>query len=333
MRRRSATAFGVTLAAAGVLGTLSAPADAKGDFPVAMAVSGESLWIAHSGGRVEQRELDSGRPSGATVRAGVGVRDLEAAAGRVWALTTIAHDGRATWLRPIGPGGGERAIPLPGGAYCTLAASGVGLVAVSCSGRRLVRIDPATRTVPAVSRPPGRVGDVAFTEGRLWLALRQPRVGGRNRGTAVVPVDPLTGRQRGAAIDVGRHGAELAVAGGRLWAASGDGRLTAIDASTGRVEYRAVVGMRPHDLAAEGDEVWIAASRLGRRGTLIAIAGGRRREVSLGRSGDPLQVAVSGGTVWAVGYRFGVEGLEPRIWRVDAARARLVPQRGSTERP
>lgn len=320
MKHETPKMLAAAAVAVGALTPMVGPATAKGDFPVAMAAYDESMWVAHAHGRVVRHDPLTGQPLGG-IRARTTIHDMEAAAGTLWMLTTEGGNRPSTRLRPVSPDAGA-AITLRGGPYCNLATSQAALMAVSCSGRRLVRIEPATRTVVTLRPPPGRITDVVHSGDHLWLALRQPRVDGRNQGTVVAPVNPATGVRRGNSVPVGRHGARLAAADRQLWAASGDGQLTAIDADTSRINYRAIVGMRAHDLAATGAEVWISASRFGRRGTLIAIAGGRRREVSVGRSGDPLQVAIVGSTVWAAGYRFTADGTHPRLWRVDAVLAR-----------
>jgi PQQ-like domain len=186
-------------------------------FPAATLVAiGDSVWVVSvkHALRVDAR---TGRVTRLATLAppGVGVRDVTAIDGDLWALRS---DGRLA--RFDGATGARKAIfrssfldmPRVGGAHGPL---------LLADGNRLARIDPATGR-PIWTAEVAHVGPAAMAKGLLWIAALD------GDGERLVGIDPRDGRVASSA-DVGRHDSvSIAPVGREVWLAGSSGEVLVV---------------------------------------------------------------------------------------------------------
>ena len=169
--------------------------------------------------------------------------------------------------------------------------------------RTLSRIDPKTRqlvrTITLDATPTG----VAVGNGAVWVANGL-------LGT-VSRVDPGTNSISATVTGGPRsYTGSVAVGGGGVWAAFGDGTLLQIDPRTAEVAARGLVGFAPSAVAAGGGGVWVANAG----GNTVSLVNPRtRREVeSFSVGSRPSSLAVGGGSVWVASQG------DDRVTRIDS---------------
>ena len=132
-----------------------------------------------------------------------------------------------------------------GGAY------GAGAVWIADAGGRVLRVDPATRRVVSTTRLGGQVLSVAATEDGVWAEAGFP-------DTAIVRLDPATGRAAGTLVRRPASEGALVAAGGQVLV-QGDrlapGRLRRIDPGSNRLAGDYGHGWT-NAVAADGDVLW-----------------------------------------------------------------------------
>jgi hypothetical protein len=163
-------------------------------------------------------------------------------------------------------------------------------VAVGSSGvwitglHTLRHVDPGTGKITRSARFKHYLGAVAVTPGAVWVAWA-------NTGR-LMKIDPRTLHVR-ASIVVGRSaaGSSLAVAGGRIWAATDRG-LVGVDASSARITARIRLP-GAGQVAFDGSRLWALAT-----GGVYSISGARvTKRLSLASKVFGL-LAASGRDVW-----------------------------------
>jgi DNA-binding beta-propeller fold protein YncE len=206
-------------------------------------------------------------------------------------------------IRGVGAAPGWVAVDR-GGVWLTSGGS------VSGNGHgELVRIDPATNQVSA-RYPVGRIpAGVATGAGAVWIA---------NAEGTVSRVDPATGRVR--TIHVGGSPLGIAVDGDTVWVTDSSTRgesISAIDATTGKVDDPVFVGRTPTALAVGGGWIWVANSA---DDTVVRVDAKTHRRapgvIKVGR--EPGDLAYGAGGVWVVNESGG------SVTRIDPRRMRAV---------
>lgn len=128
---------------------------------------------------------------------------------------------------------------------------GVGPAGVWVSGgRTLRRVDPATGKVTGRVRFGNYLGAVAVTRNSVWVA--------RGNTDRLLQIDPRTlGVRASIAVGHSSAGSSLAVAPGRVWAATDRG-LVAVDSSAAKVAAR--ISLRgASQVAFDGSRLWVLA--------------------------------------------------------------------------
>ena len=230
---------------------MRSPIDVGGT-PVAVTVSGGTVWVAdQAGGKVVRIDPRRRRRIGRPVVLGEAPVAIAGGSGAVW---VAGADGAVRSLDARTGRIEGQPVRLPG---ATGIAVGAGAVWVTDGGAGTVtRIDPATRRPD----PPLRVGagpaDVVVAEDAVWVA---------NGGDGTVSrVDPDTGAVAAPIETGGSRVLALASGEGALWVARAKGRfgdridVVRLDPATGELDERsvAVKGGTPLDLAAGEGGVW-----------------------------------------------------------------------------
>jgi hypothetical protein len=222
------------------------------------------------------------------------------------------------------PAGGRltrrQVVLAGGGALALAAAAAVPAVLLTRGGRReavpplviepgsLVRIDPAMNK-PVAAVQGGHVSAIAVGEGAVWSANRIDGTVSRIDPQALAVTKTVS--VRGSPID-------LTAGEGAVWVVSsleGDGKLSEIETSTGRVRRVHSLGYSdPAAVAAGHGAVWVTANDLARGSAVLRVDPGTGEVVAA----IPLPtrlgpIAVGEGSVWAHIGTVGGEGL----WRID----------------
>jgi DNA-binding beta-propeller fold protein YncE len=221
--------------------------------PLRVAATGRSLWTANAADGTVTR-LDPRRPGepGSTVAIGADAVDVAAGPDATWVT-----NGSAGTVTRLAPGSGEVLGRVAVGRYPTAIAVGPQDVWVVDSGEgTVVRVDPRGNRV--VGRPV-RVGrdprDVVLAAGLVWVA---------NAGDGTVSVlSARTGRPVRRPIRVGGAPTALAGAGGRVLVLDATGRISGIDAPSGRLRRLGGVRGTPGAIAAWGGDIWMTDARTG----------------------------------------------------------------------
>lgn len=267
------------------------------------------------GGGDEDRSTPGSQPS---VRSGTGLRP----AGSVvigYAPAEVVQGAGSLWVVDLGSGDPvtiqrvdpqRMAVvatislsesPYGGGSDLRMAfADGALWVAADARGH-LLRIDPATNAISGSVAIPG-LRQLTAGGGALWVSASEP--GGQ---VELLRVDPaalaVTDR-----FPLASDAAELAFAGGVVWAVLHEPQLVTIDPRTGDVETLAV-GEKPISLAAHGDTVWVADNL---DGTVREVGAGTGAITEIDIGGRLTRVWVDERTLW-------VENAQDQVVRVDRA--------------
>jgi tRNA A-37 threonylcarbamoyl transferase component Bud32/DNA-binding beta-propeller fold protein YncE len=212
----------------------------------------------------------------------------------------------------------SRRRPLAIVAVAMLAAGIAALVAI-----------PGSDEEPPPRRPPITVGQtiedvgtrpngIAVAAGSLWVTSY-----GRSR---VVRIDAETGRVRAEAPRVGRGALDIAAGRSAVWVAvTPQSVVVRLDPETGRVAGHIRTPLRPVDLAAGAEDLWVVgrAAVKGGADALLHYDGDgqllRRVEVPQGVAA----ITLGGGALWVAELRIGrVLRVDPRTGR-SRARAPL----------
>lgn len=235
--------------------------------PCGIAAGFGAVWVANYGGGTLVR-IDP-RRNRVTRRIAIGrtACHVTAAFGSLW----IARDGAAAVVR-LDPRTLRRTSirvdPEPFDA-----AAGFGSIWVpSFGGRSVVRIDPATNRVVRRFDVGGSAASVVAFRGRIWVGL-----GREARGIA--RIDPETGAVE--TIDLGvSQPAQLAVAGGAVWAATAEESVLRLDPETGRSVARVAVLGTPARPGLGPDGALWAPAKAANTVTRIDVARNRELDVT-----------------------------------------------------
>lgn len=260
--------------------------------------------------------------------------ELAVGAGAVWALlpsaAVVVHVDPADSTRaPIG------VPPDPIGI-----SAGAGGVWVADRWNTITRLDPSTGTVdPPIRLAPERVfpnmiADVTTTRDAVWLASRDTAEAARYSVRSARLRNHLGD---GGGDDAFFYGAGTSVIGrglGDVWltnridnagepfgGTTHSGRVTRIEAATGRVLGRFTFASAPRALAAARDAVWIAvADRVWRLGRLETVAS---RDVRV--PAGPIALAADASGAWVATRDRQLLQIDPaggrvvKRWRLDKA--------------
>jgi hypothetical protein len=265
--------------------------------PTALRATGRTVWAA---------TVDSASLTGADARTRAILRqvplpmrpDALAVGGR----TGWVADGRRGELVRIILGYADAAPPIRfrrgppprSGAQTASVAVGAGGVWLTDGSRRLVRVDPATRSVRGI--PADRPLDgVAVGAGAVWAISA--------RRATVLRIDPGTNAVTDRVALVARAGesaplpARIAASAGAVWVLSRNtATVTRIDPQSRGVTAVIPIGVdrSPNEIAASGQAAWVANED----GTLSRIDEGATSADSLWVGGAVREVAVAAGRVW-----------------------------------
>lgn len=213
---------------------------------------------ARTGGRLARIDLPRAD------RRALGGGTLAAAPDRIWIAAPVHVESdpsvgdAAGWIGRLDPRTLQlRLVQVHGERPEQVA---VGRTGVWISGlRTLRRVDPATGKVTGSVRFRRYLGAVAVTRTAVWVA-------GSNTGR-LLQIDPRTFKVR-ASVGVGRSaaGSSLAVARGRVWAATDRG-LVAVDAASAKITSRVRLP-GASQVAFDGSRMWALAN-----GGVYSIAG------------------------------------------------------------
>lgn len=228
---------------------VSIPAGAQ---PVALAVSGRTLWSAsREDGTVTRIQTPGARTT--TISVGGRPSAITTGHGLVW-LADFGRD-RVISLDPLTMEQVGRPIPVDPGPTA-LATDRRSVWVVTAQEGTLQRIDPVRRTADRRARVGFGPVAIAIDEDALWIALSLDR--------AVVPVDRATLRV-GRQIPTDAGTSAILSAHGRIWTANSTaGTVSVIDpdaravTATVRVDDRTLPGRGPVALAADDDALWVA---------------------------------------------------------------------------
>jgi len=173
----------------------------------------------------------------------------------------------------------------------------------------LYRVDPATDRVVATYSIPDHVEGVLAAGGSLWLTRYDPN--------ELVRVDPGTGAVTGrVAFDSEPN---PATDGTRLWVVAergGGSEAVEIDPATTDVVREIPVDMPPGFAALDGGDLWFASFGTTKVVRVDLDAGQVAQTVDV--AGEPRDVAVVGGTIWAAINKAGVAA-QGSVVRIDGA--------------
>jgi streptogramin lyase len=229
------------------------------------------------------------------------------------AAVAVAAGALALALAFFGGGGVSVSAPIAiGRPPLRIAAGSSGVWVTSERDGTLTRLDPATgeEVGGPVRLEPGIAG---VAVGSRWVWVTVPRRGD------LLEVAPDSGNVL-RTVHVGGAPGAIALGGGRVWVADGDGAgITAVDSDAGRVDRR---GLPPHAaplrLAAGAGGLWVSSASTGtvRRIDLGTLGVGEA--ISVGR--NPAGVTVGHGFVWVANSRSGtVSRVDPSIHAVVGA--------------
>jgi peptide/nickel transport system substrate-binding protein len=193
-----------------------------------------------------------------------------------------------------------------------VASDGHGAWVASPDDQTVLRVDGGehgvVRTVPVGDR----VRSLALAGGTVWALGERSGVLHALSAAAGVP-GPSTRLGRTAGTDY-RGDVGLAVAGGRLWASAGHGRVARVDARTGHVVARVDAFEAPAGIAGDGTTGWVVDA-VGDSVTPVD-ATGAGDGIRVGRGPDA--VAVGAGAVWVA------DELDDAVTRIDPVRRNAV---------
>jgi ABC-type transport system substrate-binding protein len=217
-----------------------------GGRPSAIAVNGETAWVAVAGDNTVARVDLATRLVTRVIDVGQGPTALAVAAGSVWvansserSLTRINED----TLRVADT------IDVGNRPIAVAAAEG-GIWVANAGDNSLVRVDAATgEPSPPIAVPSGPVALVA-SDAAVWVVSADAAQATR--------FDPVTGSAAAAPIALPARPTAAAIDGGSVWVAMQDGTVLRIEGDTGRVTQILDVGGTPASIGLAGGVLWIA---------------------------------------------------------------------------
>jgi len=135
----------------------------------------------------------------------------------------------------------------------------------------------------------GRPVALAGGDRSMWAADASP--------PSLVELEPARAARR-RALPLDARPLAVAVAGGTVAAATGDGRLMAYDAASGELRFELATGAADPVLAAAGDVLWLLDRR---RGRLLAVDLEGRERARLAAPGAVAIAAAENGVFWLSG--------------------------------
>jgi YVTN family beta-propeller protein len=178
----------------------------------------------------------------------------------------------------------------------------------------LYRVDPATDQIVATYSIPDHVDGVLAAGGSLWLTRYDPN--------DLLRVDPGTGAVTGrVAFDSEPN---PATDGSRLWVVAergGSSKAVEIDPGTAGVVREIAVDTPPGFAALDGGDLWFASFGTTEVVRVDLDAGQVAQTVDVG--GEPRDVAVVDGTIWAAINKAGVAA-RGSVVRIDGAAGKVT---------
>jgi DNA-binding beta-propeller fold protein YncE len=260
--------------------------------PNAVAVAGGRVWV---GGFPNDRLMaidpgTGGAVDGVAPDVGVGISDMAAGAGGLWA--TISRERHVVRVDPATGRIAGDPIAVDGTPVAVAAGQRDVWVAVRDPGPgpdgKLLRIDPDRARVTATTPVTAGIVDVVVAGSTVWVLSRKP--------ARVIRFQPGSGRLKPVRLGA-TEAVSLAYGGGALWATVPD-----ID-SVARVDEKTLdhglitVGDHPSGVAVLGRDVWVAnkgESTLSRIDLATSRAAPDRIAVPL----NPFAIATGEGRLW-----------------------------------
>ena len=219
-----------------------------------------------------------------------------AAFGAVWALDTSGTVSRIDHADE--PGHRTRADGLVGCRTTSGPARGRS-GRPTIKARRVVRIDPARRSVTARIAVGDGPSDLVFGPGRAWVINHRDRV--------LHVIDTATNEARQLTVVPGDAPERIALLGGSLWLTGRGTDLVEVDPDTGAVRRTIEIGVGGIDVVAAAGSLWVPAraAAADRRGfpTLTWL---RRVDPATGRVTTPARASRRVDVHGLVPYRSGV---------------------------
>jgi serine/threonine protein kinase/streptogramin lyase/pimeloyl-ACP methyl ester carboxylesterase len=253
-----------------------------GDAPSAVALDGDTTWVANRAAGSIQRIDKSGRAT--SVGTVTNPTAIAVGEGFVWVLGGFPTSAVSSFDLATG----ERGSPIDLGTNGEDIAVGEGSVWVTdLNHRALLRIDPISHQVKAIETG-GIPTGVAGGKGSIWVAV--------DGGTkdVVLRIDPKTEAAKSISLKSRPNG--IAVGDAGVWVSEGDeGAVVSIDATNDRVGRTVKVGLDPVRVASGAGAVWVANFE-SQSVTRIDPSTGNVKTTPLGLF--PTGVAAGGGRVW-----------------------------------
>ena len=211
-----------------------------------LALTGRTAWVAC---KEEQRVVRVTLASGARRSTALGGSPIAVVAGlgAVWALDT----GGVVSRLDTASGRVTARIETGAGAPYNLWIGDGSLWSVDDAAGRVLRIDPARRSV--VARIPVGDGpaDMVFRGARAWVI--------NHRDLALVAIDTATNAPRKLTTVPGDAPERLAWATGSLWVTGRGTDLLRLDPATGAVRATIEIGAGGIDVVSNGRSLWVPA--------------------------------------------------------------------------
>ncbi|MGH2637504.1 MAG: hypothetical protein ACRDHU_15345 [Actinomycetota bacterium] len=251
--------------------------------PVAVAVEGQSVWVAGRGGFGNRRDPDAVR--------GASLAELAAETGE-------AVEEPIRISRLLGPS--------------ALAVDDELWVAFFAFGRNdaLFRLQPGERRLTPFEAAGPELTGVSLARGAVWALDRGGWPRDRHyRGGVVQRIDP-TGERVVVRVRVGRSPAGIAAGEGSVWATNNlDDTVSRIDPTRNRVTATITVGGGPTGVAVGYGAIWVANHDEGTVSRIDPRTDRVTETVSVGRG--PRGVATGAGSVWVT------NNLDDTVSRID----------------
>ncbi len=217
--------------------------------PCEILVAEQSLWVVTQSGVVDRIDPRTGRVV-ATIPVGATSYEAAAAFGSIW--VSNRSDGTLTRIDPATNEVVDTvAVPdiQPGGI---VAVDGALWIGNDTGGQAFfVRLDPSSGTATKVDAG-GRPAYVTSTPGRVWTA--------NGYDGTVTAINTQTSTVVGDPVPAGTYPVNLAATpdGAEVWVPDDEGdTLTRIDAASGQVVERLMVGRGPAVVAATDGDIWV----------------------------------------------------------------------------
>jgi YVTN family beta-propeller protein len=252
-----------------------------GRSPEGLAYAAGDVWVADGGdGTLAAIDPRAGKVV-RTVRVGGGPLGVAARGSRIWVANSV--DGTLSTV-DAESGSVVRTVAVGGEPTAVVATPGAVWVAVAASDA-VVELDRDGRSVVTTVNVGNDPSALATAHGSVWVANSQD--------DTVSRIDPLR-----AVVDetvpLGGSPVALAAGSGIVWTSLADGRLVQLDAGSGRVLRRSVVGGEPAAVVPDGRDAWVAtlSARSRHRGGTLRVETGPVSECGCL---DPLAVVTASG--------------------------------------